>query len=235
MIAIPRTIAGATIAILPRPMRAGDRFAGRREGAAATNPCAKLSRVVKSASRLWASSSLHLSERRASSSSPASGHYLPTALFDEDRLVPCIADRDPTSCVNEKGLRFLTRSATNTYFAQVVRVISLPQAVDELARWIETVWSVLSDCKTVADVQGARKWNPTVKANLEGYSDDQVLATVQSHAGAAQASADAEDPKFAEFTVLASGKPLIGENSASAHLQAETLNATSGIPAAARS
>ena len=29
------TIAGATIAILPRPMRAGDRFAGRREGAAA--------------------------------------------------------------------------------------------------------------------------------------------------------------------------------------------------------
>ena len=65
MIAIPRTIAGATIAIFPRPMRAGDRFAGRREGAAATNPCAKLSRVVKSASRLWASSSLHLSERRA--------------------------------------------------------------------------------------------------------------------------------------------------------------------------
>ena len=137
--------------------------------------------------------------------------------------------------MNEKGLRFLTRSATNTYFAQVVRVISLPQAVDELARWIETVWSVLSDCKTVADVQGARKWNLTVKANLEGYSDDQVLATVQSHAGAAQASADAEYPKFAEFTVLASGKPLIGENSASAHLQAETLNATSGIPAATRS
>ena len=65
----------------------------------------------------------------------------------------------------------------------------------------------------------------TVKANLEGYSDDQVLAAVQSHAGAAQASADvAEDPKFAEFKVLASGKPLIGENSASAHLHAETLD-----------
>jgi len=47
MIAIPRTIASATIAILPRPMRASDRFAGRREGAAATNPCAKLSRVVR--------------------------------------------------------------------------------------------------------------------------------------------------------------------------------------------
>ena len=48
---------------------------------------------------------------------------------------------------------------------------------------------------------------------------------MQSHAGAAQASADlAEDPKFAEFKVLASGKPLIGENSTGAHLHAETLD-----------
>jgi hypothetical protein len=102
MIAIPRTIASATIAILPRPMRAGDRFAGRREGPAATNPCAKLSRVVKSASSLWASSSLHLAERRASSSLPASGHYRPTVLFDEGRLVPMYrGPRSNTLCERE--------------------------------------------------------------------------------------------------------------------------------------
>jgi hypothetical protein len=35
----------------------------------------------------------------------------------------------------------------------------------------------------------------------------------------------AEDPKLAEFKLLASGKSLIGENSASAHLHAETLRA----------
>ena len=151
-------------------------------------------------------------------------------LFQTGRLGPClgerpwIADRDPIPCDAQKGLRLLTRSATNTYFAQVVRVISLPQAIDELARRVETVWSVLFDCKTVADVQGARKWNPVVKANLEGYSDEEVLTTVLAHPTAQPTADVAEDPKVAEFKVLASGKALIGENSAGAHLHAETLD-----------
>jgi hypothetical protein len=123
-------------------------------------------------------------------------------------------------------LRLLTRSATNTYFAQVARVISLPQTADELSRRIEAVWTVLSDCKTVAEIQAARRFNPEVKANLVSYTDAEILTTVQSLAGNAfQSTADvAEDPKVAEFALLASGKSLIGENSASAHLHAETLD-----------
>ncbi len=70
-------------------------------------------------------------------------------LFQPGRLGPCpgerpwIGDQDPNACNAPKGLRLLTRSATNTYFPQVARVISLPQTVDELARRIETFWSVL--------------------------------------------------------------------------------------------
>ncbi len=153
-------------------------------------------------------------------------------LFQPGRLGPClgerpwISDRDPTPCDAPKGLRLLTRSATNTYFAQVARVISLPQTVDELARRVETVWSVLSDCKTISDVQAARRFNPEVKANLASYSDDEIFATLQKlSGGASQANADIiEDPKIAEFRLLASGKALIGENSAFAHLHAETLS-----------
>jgi hypothetical protein len=50
---------------------------------------------------------------------------------------PWIGDRDPNTCSAPAGLRLLTRSATNTYFPQVARVVSLPQTVDELARRIE--------------------------------------------------------------------------------------------------
>jgi hypothetical protein len=156
-------------------------------------------------------------------------------LFQPKRLGPClgerpwIGDRDPIPCTTPY-LRLLTRSATNTYFAQVVRVISLPQAIDELARRVETVWSILFDCKTVADIQGARKWNPAVKANLESYSDGDVLAAVLSYSTAQSTTDAVEDPKVAEFKVLASGKALIGENSASANLHAETLDRSEWDP-----
>ena len=108
------------------------------------------------------------------------------------------------------GLRLLTRSATNTYFPQVARVLSLPQTVDELARRIETFWSVLERCTSLDDVRAARRFNPALRASLEEYSDEVVFNRLQSmHGGGAQVDA-AEDPRIAEFQLLASGAPLIG-------------------------
>jgi hypothetical protein len=153
-------------------------------------------------------------------------------LFQPGRLGSCpgerpwIIDREAEPCTAEKGLRLLTRSATNTYFPQVARVISLPQTVDELARRIEVVWSVLSDCKTISDIQAARRFNPEVRANLEGYSDEEILASVLLIAkGGNRADAvEVEDPRIAEFKLLASGNALIGENTPNAHLHAQTLD-----------
>jgi hypothetical protein len=42
---------------------------------------------------------------------------------------PLDRDRDPKTCDAPQGLRLLTRSATNTYFPQVARVVSLPRRV----------------------------------------------------------------------------------------------------------
>ena len=86
-------------------------------------------------------------------------------LFLPGRLGQCRAEwpwidggRDPNGCANM--LRLLTRSATNTYFPQVTRVISLPASVDQLAELVRSVWSGLQSCSSVEDVKLARRFNP---------------------------------------------------------------------------
>jgi hypothetical protein len=98
----------------------------------------------------------------------------------------------------------------------------LPQTVDELARRIESFWSVLENCQSLEDVRAARRFNPALRASLEGYSDETVFDRLKSlHGGNAQMDADAaEDPRIAEFQLLASGAPLIGENHPRANLHA---------------
>ena len=151
-------------------------------------------------------------------------------LAQPGRLGKCPGERpwiafnnlDPNGC--DKALRLLTRSATNTYFPQVARVISLPQAVDALARSLDAVWTDISECKTANDVKQAKKFNGVVRANLQGYSDEDVIARILSIASGPAKVDEAEDPKVAEYQLLASGRALIGVNSRDAHLHAETLS-----------
>ena len=107
---------------------------------------------------------------------------------------------------------------------KVARVVSLPQTVDELARRIEAFWSVLEGCTSLDDVRAARRFNPALRASLEEFSDEAVLARLQSMPGAGTQVDAAEDPRIAEFQLLASGAPLIGANHPGAHLHAETLD-----------
>lgn len=110
-------------------------------------------------------------------------------LFQPGRLGACpgerpwIGDRDPKTCDAPQGLRLLTRSATNTYFPQVARVVSLPQTVDELAQRIEGFWSVLEGCTTLDDIRAARRFNPALRASLDAYSDEAVLTRLKSMSG----------------------------------------------------
>jgi hypothetical protein len=149
-------------------------------------------------------------------------------MFQEKRLGRCfgkrpwIGDEDPKGC-SEQYLRLLTRSATNTYFPQVARVISLPQAEDDLARRIELVWSELNKCASVEDVAAARRFNPQVRANLEGFSDAEVFARIAAMATRRQGADDAEDPRIAEYETFACGRSLIGHDAPDARLHAETL------------
>jgi hypothetical protein len=133
---------------------------------------------------------------------------------------PWLGDKDPNGCT--KLLRFLTRTATNTYFPQVAAVISLPSAEDVLSALVQTHFSDLNEAQSPAEIAQARRFNSAVRASLEGYSDDDVFARL--HLLRNRRDQDASlPPKLAEFDVFASGNPIIGENLPGSLLFAETL------------
>jgi hypothetical protein len=151
-------------------------------------------------------------------------------LFQPGRLGTCrgerpwIGDRDPTACEAPKGLSLLTRSATNTYFPQVATVISLPQAEDALSKSIQQHWSILQNVPDADWVGKARILNPAIGEALKGFDDDAVFARIDAMKKGGGTTGAAQDPKSAEYALLASGRPLIGENAPDAHLHAETLD-----------
>lgn len=153
-------------------------------------------------------------------------------LFQAGRLGFCrgerpwIADVDPAGCKDDSGqptkLRLLTRSATNAYFPQVATVISLPEAEDRLGRIITEHLTDLREVGSAQEVAMARKFNQTLRAALEGHSDEDVFARVQQLKSGDIAST-APDPRVAEYELLASGRQLIGVDSPDALLHAATL------------
>jgi len=119
-------------------------------------------------------------------------------------------------------LRLLTRSATNAFFPQVATVISLPEAEDALGRIVAAHLTDLREAGSPAEIGLARKFNQSLKAALQAYSDEAVFARVkQLEAGGVAATAP--DPRVAEYEVLASGQALIGEDRSDALLHAATL------------
>ncbi|KQM59964.1 MULTISPECIES: DUF1998 domain-containing protein [unclassified Sphingomonas] len=133
---------------------------------------------------------------------------------------PWLNKDEPTDC--GENLRFLTRTATNAYFPQVLTVISLPAAEDELTRLVEGQMDAIDWVTTEAEMAIARRANPSLRAALEGWSDAEIVARVaQLRATGHQNLAKA--PKVAEFDLLASGLAEIGTDAPDARLHARTL------------
>lgn len=147
-------------------------------------------------------------------------------LFQPGRLGKCVGERpwigDKEGCDEKDGLKLLTRSATNTYFPQIATVISLPHAEDELTRRVAEFMTDLRDAKNPDEISLARRFNASLRAAFDGFTDEEVFARVEQLLSGLGGS-DAADPRVAEFEVFASGRSLIGENRPNAHLHAETL------------
>jgi hypothetical protein len=146
--------------------------------------------------------------------------------FAPGRLGKCLGARPwlgrdaKEDCDNH--LRLLTRTATNTYFPQVVTVISLPSAEDELGQLLAANADELKEVDSVNDVAQAIRFNSKLREALRGWTPDQVFGRLQLLRSLAQADASIP-PKYAEFDILASGDAVIGENRLDARLFAETL------------
>jgi len=135
---------------------------------------------------------------------------------------PWLSTDEPGGC--RETLRFLTRTATNGYFPQVLTVISLPAAEDELTRLVEAHMDAIGWVEDARDMAAARRSNPQVRAALDGWDDAAVVARVaQARAAGGAAATAGKAPKVAEFDLLASGLPEIGTDGPDARLHARTL------------
>lgn len=133
---------------------------------------------------------------------------------------PWLRTPEPTAC--GENLRFLNRTATNAYFPQVLTVISLPAAEDDLTRLVEAQMDAIDWITTEAEMAMARRANPALRAALEGWSDAEVVARI-ARLRATGPQTLARAPKVAEFDLLASGLAEIGTATPDARLHARTL------------
>ena len=133
---------------------------------------------------------------------------------------PWLTENDPAGC--DKELRFLTRTATNAYFSQVLTVISLPSAEDELTRHVERNLDAFGALDSIDELKVVLKSNPKAAAAVSGYSLEAIWAKIERRKKAQVQDLD-KTPRYAEFDMFANGGRLIGENSPDAELHAETL------------
>ncbi|TBH59768.1 DUF1998 domain-containing protein [Rhizobium leguminosarum] len=128
-------------------------------------------------------------------------------------------DDDEPGCTEE--LHFLSRSATNTYFPQAVTIISLPIHEDALSASIRRHWTSLQSASNPNFV-GILKNVPEIGAALAPYGDDEIYQRILRMREAVVNEA-MQDPKIAEFDLLASGEHLIGADRPGEPLFAQTL------------
>jgi hypothetical protein len=118
-------------------------------------------------------------------------------------------------CGGEEGPvqqnRLLLRHASDAYFSQVLRVISIPDQDAILRAAVDKVWDdFLLYCESVEDVERERR-KARVAAALEGHSSEKVFAEVRRRKGSA-ASPPTRSIKQAEIETLLASEDEIGED-----------------------
>jgi len=133
---------------------------------------------------------------------------------------PWLLDKDPDGC--DLNLKLLTRTATNTYFPQVLTIISLPSEEDELTKLVAELSGEMTSVQSVEHVAMAKQFNARIAASLGPFSDQDIFDRLQRIREGARTDAT-RSPKVAEFDVFASGREEIGQNNPAAKLYAQTL------------
>ena len=106
--------------------------------------------------------------------------------------------------------RLLVRSASNSYVPQVMSVISLPDRNESLEKAVNRVWTdYLQNVDSIGTLGLIRKMMPAVKAALDGFTDEEVYAQVESLKGEVL-EGPTKSVKQAEFEVLAGTKDEAG-------------------------
>lgn len=107
----------------------------------------------------------------------------------------------------EEEARLLVRTASNSYFPQVVSALSIPDPVKDVEERIRAVLDVLKDA-TRDDLPFFRKKIEKVRIALDGVPDDVVLTVVKALQEGKPASSG--PLRTAEFKQFVGSKPEVG-------------------------
>jgi hypothetical protein len=120
--------------------------------------------------------------------------------------------------------RLLIRTASNAYFPQLMSVISLPDRDETVKQAVDAAWEYLEAVEDIEQLRYERK-KAKVKAALEGISDEEAFAEVQSRkSGAPKAD---KKVKVAELETLTAAKEDMGEDRPNGNFYARSLPRTS--------
>jgi hypothetical protein len=116
--------------------------------------------------------------------------------------------------------RLLIRTASNAYFPQLISVISLPDRDETVKQAVDKVWEFLEGVENLELLQYERR-KARVNAALEGLSDEEVFAEIQSRLDLAESSP--KTVKQAELETLVASKLELGEDKPDGTFFARTL------------
>jgi hypothetical protein len=119
--------------------------------------------------------------------------------------------------------RLLVRTASNSYFPQVVSVISLPDRDESIVRAVDRVWETVQYVKAIADLEQMMGLLPPVKAALEGCTAEQVMEEIWARS-TGKGAGDVKPVKLAELEVLMSAQDEIGADVPDGMFFARSLN-----------
>ncbi len=114
----------------------------------------------------------------------------------------------------------LVRSASNSYFPQLLSVISIPDPDEQLRKAIDSVWDLIETVETPDELKYERK-KAKVRSALEDLKDDAVLAEIKRR------RSGADKPwkpiKQAEIEMLLNAQETFGDDSPEGDFYARAL------------
>lgn len=116
--------------------------------------------------------------------------------------------------------RLLIRTASNAYFPQLMSVISLPDRDETVKQAVDAAWEYLEAVEDIDQLRYERK-KAKVKTALEGITDEEAVAEIQSRKSSAPKAE--KKVKVAELETLMASKEELGEDRPNGNFYARAL------------
>lgn len=116
--------------------------------------------------------------------------------------------------------RLLIRTASNSYFAQIMSAISLPDRDESLRDAVESVWDFIGEVEDIEELQYERK-KARVNKVIEDYSNEEIMEEIKHRRG--QSMGQFKTIKQAEAETLIASKEELGNDKPNGNFFARTL------------